>query len=124
MGRADFINNGGASGKNDSSEAVVTEVINERTGGTGLIFGPKAFQQPGKSPSAAPCPSFSPTSTCTALRLFFREQSRGNPRKLISLRPRGSLRDTATGGKKEELEDAEDAMKNCPQATSPAAYKK
>jgi len=25
---------------------------------------------------------------------------------------------------KEELEDAEDAMKNCPQATSPAAYKK
>ena len=46
MGRAGLINSGGASGKNDLSEAVVTAVINKRAGGTGLISGRKAFQRP------------------------------------------------------------------------------
>src|SRR6266480_182663 len=48
MGRAGLINSGGASGKNDLSEAVVTAVINKRAGGTGLISGRKAFQRPMK----------------------------------------------------------------------------
>jgi class I fructose-bisphosphate aldolase len=46
MGRAGLINSGGASGKNDFSEAVTTAVINKRAGGTGLISGRKAFQRP------------------------------------------------------------------------------
>ncbi len=48
MGRAGLINSGGASGKNDLAEAVVTAVINKRAGGTGLISGRKAFQRPMK----------------------------------------------------------------------------
>jgi class I fructose-bisphosphate aldolase len=46
MGRAGLINSGGASGKNDFAEAVMTAVINKRAGGTGLISGRKAFQRP------------------------------------------------------------------------------
>jgi class I fructose-bisphosphate aldolase len=46
MGRAGLINSGGASGKDDFSEAVVTAVINKRAGGMGLISGRKAFQRP------------------------------------------------------------------------------
>ena len=46
MGRAGLINSGGASGKNDLSEAVQTAVINKRAGGMGLISGRKAFQRP------------------------------------------------------------------------------
>ena len=45
MGRAGLINSGGASGKNDLSDAVKTAVINKRAGGTGLISGRKAFQK-------------------------------------------------------------------------------
>ena len=45
-GRIGLINSGGASGKNDMKEAVVTAVINKRAGGTGLISGRKAFQRP------------------------------------------------------------------------------
>jgi len=48
MGRAGLINSGGASGKNDLREAVITAVINKRAGGTGLISGRKAFQRPVK----------------------------------------------------------------------------
>jgi fructose-bisphosphate aldolase, class I len=48
MGRAGLINSGGASGKNDLGEAVITAVINKRAGGTGLISGRKAFQRPMK----------------------------------------------------------------------------
>jgi len=48
MGRAGLINSGGASGKNDLGEAVVTAVINKRAGGTGLISGQTAFQRPVK----------------------------------------------------------------------------
>jgi len=48
MGRAGLINSGGASGKNDFAEAVLTAVINKRAGGTGLISGRKAFQRPMK----------------------------------------------------------------------------
>ncbi len=48
MGRAGLINSGGASGKDDVREAVVTAVINKRAGGTGLISGRKAFQRPMK----------------------------------------------------------------------------
>jgi class I fructose-bisphosphate aldolase len=48
MGRAGLINSGGASGKNDFAEAVVTAVINKRAGGMGLISGRKAFQRPMK----------------------------------------------------------------------------
>jgi class I fructose-bisphosphate aldolase len=48
MGRAGLINSGGASGKNDLQEAVVTAVINKRAGGMGLISGRKAFQRPMK----------------------------------------------------------------------------
>jgi class I fructose-bisphosphate aldolase len=45
MGRIGLINSGGASGKNDYAEAVVTAVINKRAGGMGLISGRKAFQR-------------------------------------------------------------------------------
>src|SRR5436189_4245945 len=48
MGRAGLINSGGASGKNDFAEAVLTAVINKRAGGMGLISGRKAFQRPMK----------------------------------------------------------------------------
>ena len=48
MGRAGLINSGGASGKNDLREAVITAVINKRAGGTGLISGRKGFQRPVK----------------------------------------------------------------------------
>jgi fructose-bisphosphate aldolase, class I len=48
MGRAGLINSGGASGKNDIQDAVVTAVINKRAGGMGLISGRKAFQKPMK----------------------------------------------------------------------------
>ncbi|HEX2623219.1 MAG TPA: class I fructose-bisphosphate aldolase [Phototrophicaceae bacterium] len=46
MGRMGLINSGGASGKNDFAEAVLTAVVNKRAGGTGLISGRKAFQRP------------------------------------------------------------------------------
>jgi class I fructose-bisphosphate aldolase len=46
MGRVGLINSGGASGKNDLSQAVRTAVINKRAGGMGLISGRKAFQKP------------------------------------------------------------------------------
>jgi len=46
MGRQGLINSGGASGKNDLAQAVLTAVINKRAGGTGLISGRKAFQKP------------------------------------------------------------------------------
>ncbi len=45
-GRAGLINSGGASGKNDFSEAIRTAVINKRAGGCGLISGRKTFQRP------------------------------------------------------------------------------
>lgn len=45
-GRIPLINSGGASGKNDISDAVRTAVINKRAGGSGLILGRKAFQKP------------------------------------------------------------------------------
>jgi class I fructose-bisphosphate aldolase len=48
MGRAGLINSGGASGKNDFAEAVLTAVVNKRAGGMGLISGRKAFQRPMK----------------------------------------------------------------------------
>ncbi len=48
MGRAGLINSGGASGKNDLAQAVVTAVINKRAGGMGLISGRKSFQKPMK----------------------------------------------------------------------------
>jgi len=48
MGRIGLINSGGASGKNDLSEAAMTAVINKRAGGMGLISGRKAFQKPMK----------------------------------------------------------------------------
>jgi class I fructose-bisphosphate aldolase len=46
MGRSGLINSGGASGKNDLAQAVVTAVINKRAGGMGMISGRKAFQKP------------------------------------------------------------------------------
>jgi fructose-bisphosphate aldolase, class I len=46
MGRIGLINSGGASGENDTVEAVRTAVINKRAGGQGLISGRKAFQRP------------------------------------------------------------------------------
>jgi len=46
MGRAGLINSGGASGKNDVQDAVMTAVINKRAGGMGLISGRKTFQRP------------------------------------------------------------------------------
>lgn len=48
MGRIGLINSGGASGKNDLSDAAKTAVINKRAGGMGLILGRKAFQKPMK----------------------------------------------------------------------------
>lgn len=48
MGRQGLINSGGASGKNDLDEAIMTAVVNKRAGGTGLISGRKAFQKPMK----------------------------------------------------------------------------
>ena len=48
MGRIGLINSGGASGKNDLSDAVLTAVLNKRGGGMGLISGRKAFQKPMK----------------------------------------------------------------------------
>ncbi len=45
-GRAGLINSGGASGANDTLDAITTAVINKRAGGTGLISGRKAFQRP------------------------------------------------------------------------------
>jgi class I fructose-bisphosphate aldolase len=48
MGRVGLINSGGASGKNDTLDAVRTAVINKRAGGMGLILGRKAFQRPMK----------------------------------------------------------------------------
>ena len=48
MGRMGLINSGGASGKNDLAEAVMTSVVNKRAGGMGLISGRKAFQRPMK----------------------------------------------------------------------------
>jgi class I fructose-bisphosphate aldolase len=48
MGRSGLINSGGASGKNDLAQAVVTAVVNRRAGGMGLISGRKAFQKPMK----------------------------------------------------------------------------
>jgi class I fructose-bisphosphate aldolase len=46
MGRIGLINSGGASGKDDLTQAVRTAVINKRAGGMGLISGRKAFQKP------------------------------------------------------------------------------
>jgi class I fructose-bisphosphate aldolase len=46
MGRIGLINSGGASGKDDLVEAVMTAVVNKRAGGMGLISGRKAFQRP------------------------------------------------------------------------------
>jgi class I fructose-bisphosphate aldolase len=45
MGRIGLINSGGASGKDDFSEAIYTAVVNKRAGGQGLISGRKAFQR-------------------------------------------------------------------------------
>jgi len=45
MGRAGLINSGGASGRDDLRQAVVTAVVNKRAGGMGLISGRKAFQK-------------------------------------------------------------------------------
>ncbi|MDR2735247.1 MAG: class I fructose-bisphosphate aldolase [Puniceicoccales bacterium] len=45
MGKIGLINSGGASGKNDFQEAVMTAIINKRAGGSGLICGRKAFQR-------------------------------------------------------------------------------
>jgi class I fructose-bisphosphate aldolase len=46
MGRIGLINSGGASGKNDLFDAVMTAVVNKRAGGMGLISGRKTFQKP------------------------------------------------------------------------------
>ncbi len=46
MGRQGLINSGGASGKNDLHDAVLTAVVNKRAGGMGLICGRKSFQRP------------------------------------------------------------------------------
>ena len=46
LGRSPLINSGGASGKNDLAQAVLTAVVNKRAGGSGLISGRKAFQKP------------------------------------------------------------------------------
>jgi class I fructose-bisphosphate aldolase len=46
MGRIGLINSGGAAGKNDLFDAVLTAVINKRAGGMGLISGRKTFQKP------------------------------------------------------------------------------
>ena len=46
LGRSPLINSGGASGKNDLAQAVLTAVVNKRAGGSGMISGRKAFQKP------------------------------------------------------------------------------
>ena len=46
MGRIGLINSGGAAGKNDMLDAVMTAVVNKRAGGMGLISGRKTFQKP------------------------------------------------------------------------------
>ena len=46
MGRIGLINSGGAAGKNDLFDAVMTAVVNKRAGGMGLISGRKTFQKP------------------------------------------------------------------------------
>ncbi len=46
MGRVGLINSGGASGDNDLQQAVITAIVNKRSGGLGLISGRKAFQKP------------------------------------------------------------------------------
>jgi len=46
MGRIGLINSGGAAGKNDMFDAVMTSVVNKRAGGMGLISGRKTFQKP------------------------------------------------------------------------------
>ncbi|HEA21619.1 MAG TPA: class I fructose-bisphosphate aldolase, partial [Pricia antarctica] len=49
MGKIGLINSGGGSkGESDLEEAITTAVINKRAGGSGLIMGRKAFQQPFK----------------------------------------------------------------------------
>ena len=48
MGRSGLINSGGASGKKDLEDAVMTAVVNKRAGGMGLISGRKSFQRPMK----------------------------------------------------------------------------
>lgn len=47
-GRLGLINSGGASGKNNLSDAIRLAVINKRAGGMGLISGRKTFQCPMK----------------------------------------------------------------------------
>ena len=47
-GRSGLINSGGPSGNDDYSQAVITAIINKRSGGMGLITGRKAFQKPMK----------------------------------------------------------------------------
>jgi class I fructose-bisphosphate aldolase len=44
-GRIGLINSGGASGSDDTAQAIRTAVINKRAGGSGLIMGRKAFQK-------------------------------------------------------------------------------
>lgn len=44
-GRIGLINSGGASGANDTQDAIKTAIINKRAGGMGLICGRKAFQK-------------------------------------------------------------------------------
>ena len=46
MGRVGLINSGGAAGKNDLADTVLTAIINKRGGGMGLITGRKTFQKP------------------------------------------------------------------------------
>jgi class I fructose-bisphosphate aldolase len=48
-GRLGLINSGGASGKNNLSDAIRLAVINKRAGGMGLISGRKTFQCPLKT---------------------------------------------------------------------------
>lgn len=45
LGKIPMISSGGASGKNDFQEAVISAVVNKRSGGSGLIMGRKAFQR-------------------------------------------------------------------------------
>lgn len=46
MGRNRLINSGGAAGKNDLYDAVMTAVVNKRAAGMGLISGRTTFQKP------------------------------------------------------------------------------
>jgi DhnA family fructose-bisphosphate aldolase class Ia len=64
MGRIGLLNSGGASDRSDDlSEAVRTAVINERSGGTGLILGRKAFRRPLDEVSRSSAPSMTSNST-------------------------------------------------------------